>query len=136
LTTPPTHSSALAAIAPPHQNKPETTGSADSGGETAPGRIAVFVAPVRVSQAGTAWNQDVTADLGPINPTRVISWLLSADEHRFLPVIAGPLVALMVVGRALTSAGSGTVAPIALVATILITGRLDRRNRARTAAIT
>lgn len=79
-------------------------------------------------------SQPVTRDPVPTNPAKVISWLLSANEDRFLPVVASPLVALMVVGRALSSAGSGTVAPIALIATIVITGLSGRRNRARSAA--
>jgi hypothetical protein len=65
----------------------------------------------------------------------MISWLLAGNERRFLPIVASPLVALIVVGRALTSAGSGAVAPVSLLIVVAFTTYLDRRRARRRASV-
>lgn len=108
--------------------------SADVTGSAVADRIAVFLAPLRVSQDSDSY-QSVGDGQTQSASESMISWLLSANEQRFLPVVASPLVALLVVGRALTSAGSGAVAPIALLVALAATKEIDRRRGRLLAAI-
>ena len=99
--------------------------SASDPGTVVTDRIAFFLAPV-------SQEADPSSPFGvgtaQSTPERMISWLLSLDQQRFIPVISSPLAALIVVGRALASAGSGAVAPIALLAAIAVTKLFDRRR--------
>jgi hypothetical protein len=89
------------------------------------GRVATFLA---ASQVLVETDSGAPLPASQSSPGRMISWLLTANQQRFLPIVASPFVALMVVGRALTSAGSGAVAPVVLLAAVGFTKQLDRRR--------
>jgi hypothetical protein len=94
------------------------------------GRVATFLAASQVpGEIDPGEVLPVDGSLSP--PDRIISWLLGATEQRFLPIIASPFVALIVVGRALTSAGSGAIAPVVLLGAVGFTQLLDRRRAKR-----
>ena len=115
-----------------------TAGQASVADPVAPtddtGRVATFLAasqvPVEID-SGSA----LPSSEGQSAPERMISWLLTGNEQRFLPIVASPFVALMVVGRALTSAGSGAIAPVVLLAAVGFTQFLDRRRAKNLAPI-
>jgi hypothetical protein len=91
------------------------------------GRVATFLAASQAPVEAVS-GPALAGSEGQSAPERMISWLLAGNEQRFLPIVASPFVALMVVGRALTSAGSGAIAPVVLLGAVGFTKLLDRRR--------
>jgi hypothetical protein len=92
------------------------------------GRVATFLAASQIPVETDTGSAPPSTSEGQSAPERMISWLLTGNEQRFLPIVASPFVALIVVGRALTSAGSGAIAPLVLLGAVGFTKLLDRRR--------
>lgn len=96
-------------------------------------RLTVLSAAGGVSDLGTLETVLLSAITDETLYGRLLSWLTGAGAG-ILGTLAGPLLALEILFRALLSAGSGLVAPASLLASYLL--RLVWESRSRISSIT
>lgn len=94
--------------------------------------LSVLAAANGVSELSDSEMVDVASVTDTSLYGRLIGWLTSAQSGVF-GLLAGPLLSLEILLRALTSAGSGLVAPLSLLSAYLV--RIIRQLRVRRALV-